>query len=207
MANPYSLSPGKYSTHSLLAAWIGKNKKVLDVGCNTWYLWSLCDNSCIFYGLEYMDEAVQIARKSYTNVMQYNLEELKELPWEMKFDVIVFADVLEHVKNPRDILAFFRKYLADNWKIIISLPNVANWQVRFQLLFGNFDDTETGIMDKTHLHYYTFASTKKLLKDAHLDEIRSYGGASFFWPIIDIFPFLNGLLATNVIIEAKISNK
>jgi hypothetical protein len=111
--------------------------------------------------------------------------------------------VLEHVLYPDDVLNFFVKnYLKDNGKVIISLPNIANWQIRFQLLLGKFDYMETGIMDKTHLHFYTFKSAKEMIQRNNLKIQKIIGGASFFGPIIRIFPFLKSLFATNIILIA-----
>ena len=203
MWNPYSLENKKYSWHSIIAREIWKNVLVLDVGCNTGYLGSIADSSCKFYWLEYMDEAIIEAKKIYVDVSKYNLENLITIPWEHKFDVIVFADVLEHIRCPEDVLIFMQRYLKPNGKIIVSLPNIANWKTRLLLLFWNFDATETGIMDKTHLHYYTFKKANKLIVDSWYEVTRTYGWASFFGIFIRSFPFLRWLLSTNIILICK----
>lgn len=203
MTNPYTLNIWKYSTHSLIAKYIGKNKKVLDVWCNTGYLWTISDISNTFYGVEFLEEAVVQAKKIYKDVLQYDLEALKNLPWNEKFDTIVFADVLEHIRNPDGVLKFFSSFLADNGEIIISLPNVANWMIRLKLLFGYFNYTETGILDKTHVKLYTYDSARTLVQNNGLEIVKAYWGASFFWPILVLLPFLKGLLATNIILVTK----
>lgn len=203
MSNPYSLDNKKYSWHSIIAREIWKNMTVLDIGCNSGYLWTIADPTCNFYGLEYMDEAIIESKKIYTDVVKYNLEELIELPWKEKFDIIIFADVLEHIRYPQETLMFMDRYLNPNGKIIVSLPNVANWQLRFWLMFWNFNATETGIMDKTHFHYYTFKKAVKLLNDSGYKVNKKYGGASIFGIFIHYLPFLRWLLATNVIVVAS----
>jgi methionine biosynthesis protein MetW len=71
------------------------------------------------------------------------------------FDVIVFADVLEHVADPAHILALARGCLRPGGSVIISVPNVAHWTVRLRLLLGRFDYADGGIMDATHLRWFT----------------------------------------------------
>jgi len=200
MSNPYALNLSSYSTHSIIINNIGKNKKVLDVGCNDAYIGKDSDPSNVFYGLDYLPESVNKAKKTYKDAMLYDLNNLKDLPWGITFDTLIFADVLEHVLYPEEALDFFvNNYLKKEGKVIISLPNIANWQIRFNLLLGRFNYTETGIMDKTHLHFYTFKTAKELIEKQGLIISNAYGGATFFGRIIKIAPFLKGLLATNII--------
>lgn len=204
MNNPYNLSLSKYSTHNIISEAIGKNNKVLDIGCNDGYIGKIADKSNRFYGLDYLPQSIRITKKAYQDALVYNLHNLKSLPWKTKFDVILFADVLEHVMYPEKVLIFFTKnYLNDNGRIIISLPNIANWQIRMKLLFGNFNYKEIGIMDKTHLHFYTFKSAEKLLTNCSLSLFKITSGASLFGYILSIFPFLKCLFATNIIMIAK----
>jgi 2-polyprenyl-3-methyl-5-hydroxy-6-metoxy-1,4-benzoquinol methylase len=200
MQNPYKFNTSKYSTHSIINANIGTNKTVLDIGCNDGYIGKHSDSSNTFYGLDYLQESVDKAKEVYKDAILYDLNNLKELSWNKKFDTLIFADVLEHVLYPDQVLYFFvNNYLKKGGKVIISLPNIANWQIRFNLLFGKFDYKETGIMDKTHLHFYTFKTAKELVKNQNLSIKNIYGGATFFGQIIKKAPFLKGLLSTNII--------
>ena|SRR2546429_3061800 len=201
MTNPYALNLSKFSTHNKILRNIGENKAVLDIGCNEGYLGISSSKSNVFYGLDYMENTVKKAKKRYKDAIVYDLNNLRNLPWKQKFDVIVFADVLEHVLYPDKVLQYFSDhYLKDDGTIILSLPNIANWQVRLKLLSGNFDSTETGIMDKTHLHLYTYRKAGKLAKAANLKISKTMAGASIFGPIIYLLPFAKGLLATNIIL-------
>jgi SAM-dependent methyltransferase len=205
MNNRYNLNLwSKRSTHNILVSMVGKNKKVLDVGCARWYLWSSSDDSNHFWWLDYNGSDIVEAKKVYEDAIQYDLNDIKDLPWDEKFDIIIYADILEHVLHPEKVLQFFDKYLTPWWKVILSVPNVANRQVRFGLLFGNFDYVDgAGIMDDTHLKIYTYKTATQLMNKWWYNVTKRRAWASVFWPIINIFPFLKGLLATNIILECE----
>jgi len=204
MKNLYKLNLSVHSTHNIIQSNIGTNKTVLDVGCNDGYIGRISDKSNRFYGLDFSRGSIDEAKKIYMDALRYDLNDLKDLPWDIKFDVIIFADVLEHVLYPEQVMKFFiGKYLEEGGSVIISLPNVANWQVRRDLLLGKFNYTDTGIMDKTHLHFYTFKSAKQLIIRNNMKINSEFGGASFFGPVLKVFPFLRSILATNIIIVAR----
>ncbi len=202
--NPYALNTSRYSSHKLIVALVGKNNTILDVGCNSGYIGSISDPSNIFYGIDYLKGAVNKAKSTYKDACVYDLNILKSLPWGKKFNVIVFADVLEHLNDPEHVLKFFvDKYLEPGGKVVISLPNVANWVIRLKLFVGRFDYTETGILDRTHFHLYTYKTARELVNKAGLYTTDELGGSSVFGFIIKLFPFLKGLLAHGIVISAK----
>lgn len=84
------------------------------------------------------------------------------------FDVLLFADILEHLLDPLAVLRRFLPYLRDGGEVVVSLPNIANWTIRLQLLRGRWSYTESGLMDATHLHFYTRATARELLLQAGL---------------------------------------
>jgi len=90
-----------------------------------------------------------------------------------RFDAILFADVLEHVADPAAVLARMLGYLADEGHVIVSLPNVAAWTVRLGLLAGRFDYRASGILDDTHLRFFTLESAKRLVESAGLEVLRT----------------------------------
>lgn len=205
--NPYRITASKYSTHGILLNLIEELPKgaiVLDVGCNDGYLGKDYIGKYKFYGLDYMEDSVKKASKYYEDCVVYDINNLDQLKWKVKFDAIIFGDVLEHLVDGSTVLGFFTKnYLKRGGKVIISLPNVANWEVRLRLLFGKFDYTETGVLDRTHLHLYTYSSTRKMLAENGLEIIKEYGGTKTFGLLLAVFPFLKPLLAHNIIILAK----
>lgn len=204
MNNPYKLHISNHSAHFHIIDAIGENKRVLDVGCNDGYIGKLANKNNEFYGLDNFSPSVKIAKKIYKDAIVYDLDNLRQLPWIKKFDIMIFGDVLEHTKDPEKILKFFIKnYLNKNGVVIISLPNIANYQIRLQLLMGNFDSTDSGILDKTHLHFYTFKTARKLVFNSKLKVLRDIGGTRRFWWLIQILPFLKELLSINIVLICK----
>ncbi len=96
------------------------------------------------------------------------------------FDVIVLADVLEHVADPGEMLALARGCLRAGGSVIISVPNVAHWTVRFRLLLGRFDYADGGIMDATHLRWYTRKTLLALVRNAGF-EVAHIGCSAGLW--------------------------
>lgn len=134
------------------------------------------------------------------------------------YDRIVFADILEHVRNAEELLLQASKKLGDKGKIIVSTGNVAHIFIRLMLSFGRFDYTERGILDRTHVRLFTIGSFKKLVDECsyEITQVR-YCPIPFENIIIghprvtDALSWLNmifvrllpGLFAYQVVIEAK----
>ena len=78
------------------------------------------------------------------------------------FDVILFLDVIEHCRHPQAILGAARRLLTPAGRIITSLPNIANWTIRRDLLLGRFDYQPVGILDETHVRFYTAKTMRNL---------------------------------------------
>ncbi len=84
--------------------------------------------------------------------------------WETPFDAVVCADVLEHLPRPEDLLARIRSWLRPGGTLLVSVPNVANVTVRAALLLGRFPYADRGILDRTHLRFYTRRSARGLVE-------------------------------------------
>jgi O-antigen biosynthesis protein len=163
-----SLNTNPFSVHKKIIHFIGQNKKVLDVGCSVGNLSKeMMQNNCKVVGIEFDPNAAQEAKSYCQEIIIGDVESIKlDQKYENYFEVIVFADILEHLKEPSSVLKKFKKYLKDDGYIIISVPNIANWKIRFKLLFGNFDYDEYGILDNSHLRFFNEKSVKKLINDA-----------------------------------------
>lgn len=148
---------------------IPSNSTVLDVGCGTGILGEALKTkkNCRVYGIEFSKESARISAKRLDGVHVLDIEN-QEFRSSIKFDVIIFADVLEHLRNPEKVLPKYTKLLKPGGRFVISLPNVANWTMRLKLLFGNFTYARTGILDETHLRFFTLNTIKQFMTRCNL---------------------------------------
>ena len=128
-------------------------------------------------GVEPHPERAEHARREGLNVITGVYDEaLAETIG--KFDCVLFADVLEHLVDPHDMLSKVKSSLTPDGRVLASIPNVAHWSVRLRLLIGNFDYKPTGIMDATHLRWFTRKSVRLLFEAAgyEVEELRGAAG-------------------------------
>lgn len=169
----------------IIQAYANGFPKILDVGCNSGVVGRLLCHKTNIFGVEFNEALADLAQFHCEKVYHINLEKINESDIaEGDFDFIIFGDVLEHLRNPRHVVTLLAKRLKKNGLIIISLPNIAQLPYRMKLLFGNFDYTETGILDKTHVHLYTYKTALQLIKDCGLSIKK-------FYPSGTIVSFLN----------------
>lgn len=200
----YRLNTSPHSTHAVIGALVGRAPRVLDVGCNQGYLQDVCAAECRFWGLDADETSLAIAARRYEAVRRVDLESEPARHWDGGFDAIVFGDVLEHLRDPRRVLQGLVEHnLAPGGIVVVSLPNIANWRIRLQLLAGRFDYTETGILDRTHLRFFTRASARRLLREAGLRIEAERGGTSVFGAVLRVLPALTGLLASSLVFRAR----
>lgn len=138
---------------------VGTNKKVLEFGCATGNMSRILHEQyqCDIIGVEIVPEAADIAREFCSKVFIGNIEELdfeKELE-PKTFDVIIFADVLEHLKYPLNILKKILVFLKDDGFVLASIPNIAHASIIMELIKGNFRYKSLGLLDDTHLRFFT----------------------------------------------------
>ncbi len=201
MNKTYQFNAARYGTHALIAREIKAGARVLDVGCNEGYLKRLAPKSGDFYGIELDAQSAEEARRAgYKEVQTQDLNQCERFVCEGKFDAIVFADILEHLLDPQKTLRYFvDNLLAAGGTVVVSLPNVANLAVRINLLFGNFDYTESGILDRTHLHLYTRKTGALLVESCGLEVVGMRYSSNRLGAIIERLPILGGILGFNLI--------
>jgi hypothetical protein len=110
--------------------------------------------------------------------------------------------VLEHLIEPAAVLAHFRSYLRPGGRVLVSVPNVAHARVRLDLARGRFDYRDYGVLDRTHLHFYTFSSAQELMRTAGYDVVRTVGGSNRLGPLVCV-PGLRTLLSLQVLVTAE----
>jgi len=162
-----------YSSHSRIIEWIDKERphEVLEVGTATGYLTSeMVKRGCVVTGIEQDPEMAKLAEKYCEKMVVGDVENL-DLSQLGTYDAIILGDVVEHLRNPREFLQKTGKLLNNGGKILISLPNVANIWVRLNLLFGRFNYSRVGILDESHLRFFTLETSKKIASDSGLEII------------------------------------
>jgi 2-polyprenyl-3-methyl-5-hydroxy-6-metoxy-1,4-benzoquinol methylase len=172
-AGPYATLVAAYGlseSHRLVLAAIPDGARVLDVGCATGYLAAeLTRRGCTVDGVEVDPVAAEQARAHCRAVVVGDLEAssthaaVQRMLAGAQPDVVVCADVLEHLHDPWTVLAWLKTLLApDAGKAIISLPNIAHWTARRALLRGRFAYADHGLFDRTHLRFFTRDSAREL---------------------------------------------
>ena len=151
----------------------GFSQRVLEIGCGSGQTLEMLKEKKLCaetVGIELFATAADEARSRIDAVYCMDVEKTP-LPKELgKFDLILLLDVLEHLVDPWTFLRHIKeRYLAINGKVIVSLPNARHFSLVLPLLRGRFDYVERGILDKTHLRFFTNDSAIKLLKSAGLD--------------------------------------
>jgi glycosyltransferase involved in cell wall biosynthesis len=162
-----------YSSHAQILKWIEQERpaEVLEVGTATGYLSSeMVKLGCRITGVEQDPEMAEIARPHCREMIVSDIEKL-DFNKLGRYDAVVFGDVLEHLRDPREILQRVSGLLKPGGKVLMSLPNVANIWVRLNLLFGRFNYSRVGILDETHLRFFTLQTMKQLADDSGFDVI------------------------------------
>lgn len=142
--------------------------RVLEVGCGCGSTLSALryhyPNAHV-YGIELMPE-VAIAGKYMADIIVGNIETM-EMPYEEHmFDYIIFGDVLEHLRDPKQVVENMKRFLRPGGKILASIPNVMNIEVVVSLLKGYFTYRDQGLLDRTHIHMFTLREIGRMFQEA-----------------------------------------
>jgi 2-polyprenyl-3-methyl-5-hydroxy-6-metoxy-1,4-benzoquinol methylase len=159
-----------FSRPEVVARIAAKGAKVLEVGCAAGAMGAalLEKGAALVVGLELDAKAAAVARSRLTAVYQVNLDDLPLLPYpDGFFDVITCADVLEHLVDPLAVLKHLRRYLDDQGTIVASIPNIRHESVLLPLLVdGRFQYQDAGILDRTHLRFFTATELEQHFREA-----------------------------------------
>ncbi len=169
-ASPYQLKSDPYSSHAVILSWLGegRGRRALDVGAADGFLAELLTRQgWQVTALERDPAQAAKARGRCHEVIVADLDQAAPR-LEGSFDAIVYGDVLEHLNDPLPVLVALDRALAADGRVIVSVPNVAHLWVRFSLALGRWDYADRGILDRTHLRFFTKRSFAALLRDAGL---------------------------------------
>jgi 2-polyprenyl-3-methyl-5-hydroxy-6-metoxy-1,4-benzoquinol methylase len=165
----YRLHRDPRSSHQQIARLVRRLRRdpILDVGAAQGILGRLLQHSGLTMdAVEPDSQWAELARPFYRQVFAATIE-TAALP-AGTYRTVVCADVLEHTVDPGAVLQQLRHVATGDATFIISLPNVTHLAVRLMLLFGHFPQMERGILDRTHLHFYTRDTAEDMLRNAGL---------------------------------------
>ena len=169
----YAYKDNRYSSHNRTLEMIdevanGRSLCVLDLGCGAGLLARrIVDKGHKVTGADMYDN--EEARAVCDKFFVVDVEKDFGVGEDEQFDLIILADIIEHVREPEALMLEVRKRLADGGKIIASTGNVANLYIRMSLLFGVFTYTERGILDRTHCRLFTKKTFLGLFADCGFD--------------------------------------
>jgi 2-polyprenyl-3-methyl-5-hydroxy-6-metoxy-1,4-benzoquinol methylase len=170
----YVLKPDPHSSHSVILRWLGegRGRRLLDVGAADGLLSrQLTASGWRVTAIEGDPALAQVGARYCERMINVNLD--REIPvGEGPFDVIVYGDVLEHLVDPLRVLVELDRGLGPGGIVIISVPNIAHLWIRLLLLVGRFDYLDRGILDHSHLRFFTERSMRAMLADAGLSVAR-----------------------------------
>jgi len=141
-------------------------KEVLDIGCGQGAFGALLKArfGCTVTGIEFVERAAAQAAAKLDCVLTGDAFTVAPRLEGRLFDLVVLTDVLEHFPDPEALLRLYIPMLAPDGSFFLSIPNVRHWSVVLPLLFrGQWSYTEQGILDQTHLHFFTRRSLMSML--------------------------------------------
>lgn len=214
--NPH-FNPEKLSKHNIdrmALEQVPNDSFVLDVGCATGFMGKYLreKKQCVVVGLDLRHAELLVAKKNLNQVVHGDIQEDKTVEEVLKktknkkFDVVLATSLIEHTSKPELVIEQMRKLLKPNGIIIMSTPNIAHWSQRLNLLQGNFDYTDYGILDRTHLQFFTYNTFQYLFEKSNMKinaiKIDAEGGG---YPRIclALAPFFKNLFAYQILIVAR----
>jgi SAM-dependent methyltransferase len=148
------------------AKFFGNGETVLDVGCGPGYLaeYLARQKNCTVVGVEQDPRLAEIAGRVCAQVYELNLETEGLRKIKGKFTAIFFGDVIEHVRNAPELLGQASELLEVGGRVIVSTPNFVHIKNRLRVLLGSFEYRDSGLLDRTHVHFYTKRTLYALLE-------------------------------------------
>ena len=169
----YRLKNDPHSSHSVILSRLGegRGRKALDVGAADGFLAERLTGQG--WSVTALERDPKLAARAHGRCKEVVVADLESAPPRLHgpFDAIVYGDVLEHLSDPTATLRALDQTLAPGGTVIVSVPNVAHLWVRLSLLAGRFDYADRGILDRTHLRFFTRRTLLELLRSAGLSVV------------------------------------
>lgn len=161
------------NTHTLLVRAVGTDGRVLELGAASGYMTQLLrERGCRVVAIEYDPAAAAELAEIADETVVGDLNDPAVLAGiDGEFDVVLAGDVLEHLTDPLGVLRAAISTLAPGGRVVISVPNMTHADLKVSLMAGYFDYRDTGLLDRTHIRFFTFETLMALLDDAGLRPI------------------------------------
>jgi 2-polyprenyl-3-methyl-5-hydroxy-6-metoxy-1,4-benzoquinol methylase len=189
-----------YEVAGILHSLMPESVYMLDVGCGTGSVTTIANrgkgNRVLGIEPDANRVAVAVSRGIDATCGFLDQEFITE---KGAFDLIMFSDVLEHLASPDDMLKLAVSGLKPGGTLLVSVPNVAHWSLRLNLLFGRFNYTETGLCDATHLRWFTQRTIQALIRSHGLDILTVRHTAGVSLPIYRRFRFIPANMLSKMI--------
>ncbi len=174
----YEVDASSETAPAYVVRMVGKSKRVLEIGCGPGSITKILaqQGGCQVTGLELDPEAIKKVTPYCVQVMQADLNS-SEWPSLLdgveRFDVVVAADVLEHLYDPWTALQRMAPFINSNGYLVISLPHVGHAAVISCLINGDFEYRDWGLLDRTHIRFFGFKNIEALFTQAKLKIIEA----------------------------------
>lgn len=190
MAEPASTSPGvgnRYFTevnpslpnnsHALQLRLVGRDRDVLELGCAAGHMTrALKEEGCRVVAVDVEADAVRFAKRFAERAIVEDISKPEPLAalGPREFDVVLAGDVLEHLPHPAVLLERCRSLLRPGGSLVVSVPNVAHVDLKLSLLDGRWEYRDWGLLDRTHLRFFTRRSLDELLRESGYVPVEIY---------------------------------
>lgn len=173
-------------------AMLPENSTVLEIGCATGFMSAYLQNQmgCTVTGVELNPAQAAVAREHCRYLIEGNIATASvqaqldtHVAEKGKFAVVFMSQVIEHIAAPQDLLTRIRDWIMPGGCLVVSTCNVAHWRIRLNVMLERWEYTDYGILDRTHLRFFTVHSFRRLLQECGFNIVDE--GYSFE----DICPF------------------
>lgn len=197
-SRPEGIIERVYTNHGNppLLALLGTCHTLLDVGCGAGDNAALLNKrqpSLKIYGITHSSAEAALAEQYMEHCWIADIE--SDWPMDLqeaRFDAILFSHVLEHLRDPAAILARFATLLNSGGEVLIAVPNILSWRMRMQFLLGRFEYESAGVLDETHLRFFTYETADRYLlaqcTDLNLEFKGVSGSVPLWWLRRYLFP-------------------
>jgi 2-polyprenyl-3-methyl-5-hydroxy-6-metoxy-1,4-benzoquinol methylase len=173
-----------------------ESKKIIEVGCSSGALareFKKISSNCYWLGIEIDSTYAELAKRHCDESMVLNIENAPENFWEetKNADCWIFGDTLEHLKDPWSILKLIRENISHKGSVVACIPNAQHWSLQAKLSIGDFRYEASGLLDKTHLRWFTRQTIIEMLDqsgfqiEAGMPRIFNEPSREMFLPIIE----------------------